>query len=184
MTLFASILHCSYLKMKKPIKRPDLPPRRSDNEKRRLDPDPDPDPDRIALLSSTIRYRGSPKHKRYPHLFGLEMFNGKRGDATLCDEHAGFSPQDMETIPEMIERGLRAGLVGKRMIWTVANNGQIFEARLTNSNTNEYHGYPVRSFEAIAESVYRRFAEWAAANGNSSDRNAVEACLVMYEFKK
>lgn len=167
--------------MKKPTKRADLPRRNSDNDKRRLDPAPDPQ--FINQLLSTVHYAGSSKHKRNPHLFDLKRFNGKRGDETLCDEHAGFSPEDMAGIPAIVQRGLKAGLIGDRVLWTIGDNGWIFEARLTNSETNEYHGYPVRPTEAIGEPVFRRYAEWASAHGAESDKQALQNCSAVYGFK-
>lgn len=166
--------------MRRPPKRPDVPKRRSDNDKRRLDSQPSAE--QIEQLLKTTTYQGSPKHKRHPHLFGLEPFNGIRGDATLCDEHAGFAPADMAQVPALIRRGLRAGLIGSAL-WTVSDNGWIFEARLTNASSGEHHGYPVRSSEAIAEPVYRRFAVWAASEGGEADKKAVETCRALYGFK-
>lgn len=61
----------------------DLPPRRSDNDKRRLVEDPPPV--LLERLESAVNYAGSSKHKRHPHLYNLPPFKGKRGDATLCD---------------------------------------------------------------------------------------------------
>lgn len=92
----------------------------------------------------------------HPIAFGLSISPGaKRGDATLCDEHAGFTPDKVRTIPRLIQRGLRAGLVGRgNLIWTVGYDGWIFEGRPTNVSTGEYHGYPVLDWESIARPVY------------------------------
>ena len=67
-----------------------------------------------------------------------------RGDATLCDD-AEFEPSQMAETPMVMRRGIRAGLIGhtQRIIWTVADDGWIFEARETNRDTAEFHGYPV-----------------------------------------
>ena len=62
------------------------------------------------------------------------------------------------------------------MIWAVADNGWIYEARLTNVGQTEYHGYPVRDSEPIAEPVYRRFAEWAHTSGDQGACLAAENC--------
>lgn len=168
--------------MKKPPPRPVLPKRISNNDRRRLLPLPID----VAHLQSlaAARYCGSPKHKANPKIFGLEPYIGERGDATLCDTHAGFKLAHMLAIPALIQRGVRASLVGScQMLWTVADSGWIFEARVTNAVQVEYHGYPVRSSEPIAEAVYRRFADWAALNGTASDRQAAENCQSMYGFK-
>ena len=86
----------------------------------------------------------------------------------------------------MIRRGLRAGLIGhgNRIIWAVADDGWIFEGRLTNVATNEFHGYPVRPSEAIAELVYKRFSSWAITRGTSQDQLAAKACRDRYGFKR
>ena len=149
--------------MNRPAKRPNLPARRSNNDKRRLLADPDPD--YIAQLRQDITYQGSSKHKQNPHLYGLTPFQGNRGDATLCDRDANFGPTHLRSIPRMIRRGLQAGLVGENgIIWAVADNGWIYEARITNVGQTEYHGYPVRSTEPIAEIVYKRFKENGSRN--------------------
>jgi len=166
---------------KKPSKRPEFPARNSDNDKRRLDPNPDPAV--LAVLQSKAHYRGSPKHKQNPRLFGLEPFNGKRGDDTLCDTHAGFGIEDLKGVQALLRRGISAGLVGGRLLWTIADDGWIFEARRTNVVNSEYHGYPVRPTEAIAEPVYKRFAGWATANKDAKAINAAQACAARYGFE-
>ena len=169
--------------VKKPAKRPNLPPRRSNNEKRRLMSNPAPD--YIAQLKRNITYKGSAKHKKNPHLYGLPPFQGDRGDATLCDRDANFQSENLDSIPEMIQRGLEARLVGENgVIWAVANDGWIYEARITNVEKTEYHGYPVRSTEPIAEMVFKRFREWVGGQGNELARQAVRQCRSLYGFKR
>lgn len=171
-----------FVSMKQPAQRPDLPRRQSNNDRRCLLPLP-VDPAHLQHLAAA-KYCGSPKHKANPKVYGLEPFLGKRGDATLCDTHSGFERVHMLAIPGLMQRGLRASLVGtSQMLWTVADSGWIFEARLTNSVQLEYHGYPVRSSEPIAEAVFSRFNEWAAANGTAADRQAAANCQAMYGFK-
>lgn len=166
---------------KKPGKRSDIPPRDSDNDNRRLQDNVDQNS--LATLKTTINYAGHPKHKRNPHLFGLGQFNGKRGDETLCDKHAGFTKAQMAGIPSLLQRGLEAELVGERIVWSIADDGWIFEARLTNRETNEYHGYPVRPSESIAELVFKRFAHWAKRHGSPSEKQAVLCCAERYGFE-
>jgi len=165
--------------LKRPVRRPDLPVRASENEKRRLDPSPPPQ--LIQELLTTVKYGGSSKHKRHPHLYGLPPVTGFRGDATLCDEHANFRQADMATIPQLIARGVRAGLVGTAL-WTVADNGWIYEGRLTNAVQSEYHGYPVRPSEAIAEAIYMRFRDWVDRYGSAADKKAASNCQALYGF--
>ena len=168
--------------MTKPQKRPSLPPRRSNNQKRRLLPNPTLD--YIEEFQQNLKYEGSSKHKKNPHLYGLPPFQGNRGDATLCDRDASFQRSHWKLIPRMIQRGLQAGLVGENgIIWAVADNGWIYEARLSNAGQTEYHGYPVRSTEPIAEIVYRRFGAWVQNNGNLIARRAAQQCKTLYGFR-
>lgn len=168
--------------MRKPPSRTEIPPRNRDNNKRRLEKEVPPA--LVVELRKKVSYRGSPKHKRNPASFGLEPFRGERGDSTLCDEHANFQRGDMSKIETLIQRGLQARLIGTNaLLWTVADGGWIFEGRLTNSTTSEYHGYPVRPSEAIAEPVYRRFQEWAFTWGDNTDREAANNCAALYGFK-
>jgi hypothetical protein len=129
-----------------------------------------------------IRYAGSRKHKRQPHLFGLATFNGQRGDATLCDEHAGWRPQDMSREPILLARARAAALIGT-LIWTVDDTGWIYELQETNAAQYEYHGYPLLPSDVFAEKIHRRFAGWAAAHGAPLDRQAEFACRMRYGLK-
>ncbi len=169
--------------MKKPKPRIDIPPRTSDNVKRKLHAAPDTA--LIAELSQTARYAGYSKHKAAPEDFGLEPYRKPRGDATLCDKHASFTSEQIPSIPRLLRRGIRAGLIGEspRVIWTVGDDGWIFEGRITNVEQDEYHGYPVRPTELIAEDVYDRYAQWAEAHGNREDKQAATRCQAMYGFK-
>jgi len=169
--------------VKKPPTRPELQARRSDNNKRRLMADP-PAELRERLLANA-NYEGSPKHKRNPFAFGLQPYLGEKGDPTLCDEDAGFTPEQMANIPGLIDRGLRAGLIGENnIIWTVADSGWIFEARCTNVGQTSYHGYPVRFSEAIAELVYSRYAAWALHSGSADEKKAASNCRALYGFRR
>jgi hypothetical protein len=92
---------------------------------------------------------------------------GTRGDATFCDLDARFTRGDMARVPELLTRGIFAGLVGDNLnlgdptlLWTVDDNGWIFECRLTIPGRALYHGYPVLNSEAIARDVMARYTEW------------------------
>jgi len=88
----------------------------------------------------------------------------------------------MDKVPAMIDRGLRAKLIGTNL-WAIADNGWIFEGRITNVTQVEYHGYPVRPNEPIAEPIYRRFNSWAEVEGDSADKQAAKNCAALYGFR-
>ena len=169
--------------MKKPLKK-NLPARTADYDRNRLDPAPNQL--KLDRLAEKAKYHGSPTHKAHPLKFGLPLENVRQGDATLCDAEANFQPAQMAEIPLLLRRGIRAGLVTKSAgrIWSVAEDGWIFEARTTNSVLYEYHGYPVRYGEAIAEAVYDRFVRWAEQHGDQDDRTAAANCRRRYGFGK
>ena len=81
--------------------------------------------------------------------------------------------------------GRRAGLIGHtgRIVWTVVDDGWIFEARETNRDTAEFHGYPVLATEAIARAVFNRFSDWVALHGTPEDRSASDSCRLRYGFR-
>ena len=141
--------------------------RGSYNEKRRLC-EPHPGQAYLDGLAARARLAGSPKHKLQPRAFGLDPFTGLAEDPTYCDGHAEFSPDDMVRVPELLRRGIEAGLVGANdaqgdptLLWTVDDNGWIYEARITIPGQGLYHAYPVLPVEAIARKVIARFAAWA-----------------------
>lgn len=169
------------MSMKKPPKRRDIPPRDADNNKRRL-LEPEEAQKRAQMLAD-FQYEGSSKHKKNPHLFKLAPFQGDRGDRTLCDRDADFLPQDAVRIPILKQRALNAALVGTR-IWTVDDNGWIYELAVTNAVQMQYHGYPVRPSEAIAEPVFRRFWDWAERHGAAADKKAAAACKSRYRIEE
>lgn len=166
--------------MKKPKPRIDIPPRSNSNQKRKLH-DIKPAAE-LAALFDGLAYEGSSKHKQNPHLFGLEPFCGDRGDRTLCDAHAKFGLSDRSRIPTLLDRARNASLVGN-FVWTIDDNGWIYELAVTNREQKQYHGYPLRPNEAIAEKVFIRFRDWAALSGSEQDQAAARACERFYGFR-
>lgn len=166
--------------MSRPKTRSNLPPRSDEKRKRCLDDAVSQD--MLTARFKGIRYKGSSKHKRCPHLYGLEPFKGPRGDATLCDEHAGWQRSSEDRIPRLLGRARDAALVGS-LIWTVDDNGWIYELQSTNSEQNEHHGYPLRPTDPFAEKIINRFATWAARHGTDQDIQAARACKARYDVK-
>jgi hypothetical protein len=140
--------------------------RSSNNDKRRLR-EQTPTAVELRELEARASFGGYSKHKLNPQAFGLEAFSGQREDATYCDGHASFSPEDMRRVPDLLKRGITAGLIGQNssqgdptLLWTVDDNGWIYEARLTIPGQALYHGYPVLPNEAIARHVIVRYTDW------------------------
>ena len=100
-------------------------------------------------LLRTVRYAGSPYHKRNPGDFGLTPPSAPRQNATLCDD-VGVSRR--ATALGLLQGGIRQGLISQQTrndypvrIWSVrSSDGMVFEARLENEEQGEYHGYPLQ----------------------------------------
>lgn len=107
------------------------------------------------------------KHKKNPAAYKLEAWHGDHEDPSYCDEHAEFMPADMVRVPSLLQRGIEAGLFGKTqkkgdpgLLWSVDDNGWIYEAQITNPGYGVYHAYPVLPNEAIAPKVLLRYADY------------------------
>jgi hypothetical protein len=141
--------------------------RNSDNDKRRLRT-PVPSNAWLLDLANRASFEGYSKHKLHPRAFHLEPFTGQREDATYCDGHAQFTPADMARVPALLRRGILSGLVGENddnrgdptLLWSIDDNGWIYEARLTIPGRALYHGYPVLRSEAIARAIIARYIHW------------------------
>lgn len=136
----------------------------------------------VEARFADITYGGSQKHKAHPDLFGLTSSGFPPPDATLCDRDADFAQADMTRIPALFDRARRARLIGN-LIWTVDDNGWVYELQLTNSGRNEHHGYPLRAGDPFVEKIFRFFAAWAVHDGTENDRRAAEACRNRYGLK-
>jgi hypothetical protein len=46
------------------------------------------------------------------------------------------------------------------MLWTIDDNGWIYELRQTNAGQASYHGYPMAPTNALGRKVIARFESW------------------------
>lgn len=115
------------------------------------------------------------KHKFIPTAYKLRPYAGPDVERTYCDAHASFGKDDFVRIPDLLKRGVMLGLWSDqndgdvpRLLWTIDENGWIFELRITNSGQAQYHGYPVLPGDAFARHVLVRAREVAFAEGEFS----------------
>jgi hypothetical protein len=158
--------------------------RHSDNDKRRLREAPPLDYRRS--LAGRARFKGSGKHKLQPRGFGLKPAPSGEDD-TYCDGHAGFSPADMTRTPLLLQRGILAGLIGHNdkqgdptLIWTVDDNGWIYEGRITIPGQALYHGYPILPSDAVGKIVIARYTQWVYNQDNNQLINALRNAMERY----
>jgi hypothetical protein len=98
-------------------------------------------------LAARVQYTGNPQHKRNPGDFGLVPPAAPRQNATLCDAAGVFTQAEASAL---LKAGVEAGLVSERIeqgfptqIWSIRNDGVVFEAELENPRLGHYHGYPM-----------------------------------------
>jgi len=158
---------------RKPPDRIDLP--RKESVKRNLSPEPPSEAARTHLAGRAW-YKGYGKHKRNPYIWDLDPWHGISADRTFCED-AGFELADKSRIDGLLERGIEAGLFGDlvdqgdpTMLWTIDDNGWIYELRLTTASQAEYHGYPMRPSNVFGQKVVARYRAWLETLPSSHHR--------------
>lgn len=142
--------------------------RSSDNQKRRLCLVPPQHP-AGRNLAERATYGCYSKHKYHPRAFGQKPFAGIAEDRTYCDAHADFQPVDMTRVGLLLRRGIMAGLWSENVshgdpsrLWTIDDNGWIYEIRITIPGRAQYHAYPLLPNDAFTREVLARFIDWAS----------------------
>jgi hypothetical protein len=148
--------------------------RSRENANRRLNATP-PTTACRAELSARVTYGPYSKHKFNPTAYNLVPYSGPDVERTYCDAHANFGKGEFVRIPDLLKRGVMLGLWSDqidrevpRLLWTIDENGWIFELRITNSAQAQYHGYPVLPGDAFARHVLVRAREVAFAESEYS----------------
>lgn len=114
-------------------------------------------------LSARVTYGAYSKHKYNPTAYKLRPYAGQDEERTYCDAHAKFGKENLNQIPALLVRGVMLGLWSDQnngdapsLLWTIDENGWIFELRITNPGQLQYHGYPVLPGDAFARHVLAR----------------------------
>lgn len=138
-----------------------------------------------ADLAERAGYGAYSKHKFNPTAYGLRPYAGRDVERTYCDAHAKFGQADFDRIPLLQKRGIMLGLTSEQaeggdpsLLWTIDDNGWIYELRMTNSGQAQYHGYPLLKGDAFARQVLARARAVAFAKGGyplNDDPNAQAA---------
>lgn len=87
----------------------------------------------------------------------------------------------------LLRRGLLAGLFGSNdkqgdptLIWTVDDNGWVYEGRITTPTQALCHAYPLLPSDAFAKIVITRYAEWAYDEADARVLSALQNALDRY----
>ncbi len=94
----------------------------------------------------------------------------------------------MARAPALLKRGIDAGLFGKTkkkgdpgLLWSVDDNGWIYEAQITNPGHAVYHAYPVLPNEAIARKVLMRYTDFVDQQGTTVLTASLDAARRRYQ---
>lgn len=163
--------------------------RSNNNAKRKLVIDV-PDLSQRVEFATRVKYDPYSKHKYNPTAYGLAPYAGEDEERTYCDEHANFTKADIGRIPVLMERGIKLCLWSEsrrggtpNLLWTIDDNGWIYELRTTNATQCQYHGYPILQGDAFARQVLARARiELAALGPAALDVGAAAAISVAETF--
>lgn len=140
-----------------------MPRRKGNNPKRRIESVQCVDKDRIAWLRESVRYVGSPHHKKSPADFGFTPPTSPRPTKSLCD---GAGPVLKAQAQALFRKGIDRAMISTyrigdypKFIWAVdeERESRVYEAKL-NRGTNEYHGYELGDSEKAMRTLVA--AEW------------------------
>lgn len=130
--------------------------RPGNNPKRRIAPLERLTEDRKIALTGAVRYVGSGHHKRNPADYGLPRAN-PRPTKSLCDLERTIL---LDEARQLVASGIQYGLFSEpqedgfpKFIWSVSENGEVFEAKTDIHGTGEYHGYPLEDEDAMHKYV-------------------------------
>ena len=93
----------------------------------------------------------------------------------------------MARVPALVERGIIAGLIGDNdkqgdptIIWTVDDDGWIYEGRITTPTQAVYHGYPLLPSDAFSKKVIARYTEYVYTPENKHLLFSLEQAMERY----
>jgi len=120
----------------------------------------------LNALKGTVRYFGSPYHKRNPGDYSLTPPADPRPDTFLCDAVDSAKVLKRSHAQKLLEMGVSKGLVSVQMrngfpqnIWSVSEDGAALEAQLDNEVQGTYHGYPLGPYDPFSQNVHQRWNE-------------------------
>ena len=110
---------------------------------------PPPDTHDLAEVAEKCKYVGSPYHRTMPDSFG---------NRPVYHEGKSKCPKELQRNPsrvtEWLREAIRQGQFGEfdngfpALVW-YRDGGDVFEARLHNRESGEYHGYPLEPHDHI-----------------------------------
>lgn len=130
--------------------------RQGNNPKRRIAPPGRLTADEKKRLERDVRYIGSANHKLHPAAYGFPRPE-PRPNKSVCDmERDILLPEAKQLVARGIQYDMFSELQADgfpKFIWSVSENGEVFEAKTDRNGTGEYHGYPLEDEDAMYKYV-------------------------------
>lgn len=120
--------------------------RSGNNPKRRVIAHEAVTPECVDSLKRGVHYIGSGHHKRNPADYGFDRAN-PRPTKSLCDANRVIAQAEAQKlIMDGISRRMFSSPLEDgwpKYIWSVSDNGEVFEAKTHPNTPGQYHGYPL-----------------------------------------
>lgn len=136
--------------------------RSGNNPKRRIIPSVDLDANAREQLTARVRYVGSGHHKRNPASYSMDRTN-PRPTKSLCDAAKHVA---LDEAQRLLREGILRVMVSPlgndgfpKYIWSVADDGEVYEAKTHPNTPGQYHGYPLEGEDDMRSYVSRLWAE-------------------------
>lgn len=130
--------------------------RQGNNPKRRISSPGRLTADERRQLAGAVRYVGSASHKLHPAAYGFPR-SEPRPQKSLCDMvRPILLPEAVKLVADGIERGMFSEPQSDgfpKFIWSVSEQGEVFEAKTDRHGTGEYHGYPLEDEDSMRDHV-------------------------------
>lgn len=132
-------------------------PRSGNNPKRRVAAPDSITAELLDRLQKNAKYVGSGHHKRNPVDYGFDR-SSPRPTKSLCDANRSIRKDEASAL---LRRGLEKKMVSAmkesdefpKYIWSVSDQGEVFEAKTHANTPGEYHGYPLENDDDLRDYI-------------------------------
>jgi len=132
------------------------------NPKRRIVASACLDADAREQLAARVQYVGSGHHKRNPADYDMDRTN-PRPTKSLCDL---VKVVTIDEARRLLREGVRRAMISQpgndgipKYVWSVADDGEVYEAKTHPNTSGQYHGYPLVGEDDLRSYVTRVWVE-------------------------